>query len=94
VPQAVNSLLPAACSAVNPWRWLLCRSHARGDLIQTFGEAVEPRHQITQVLSDGGRRSVARKTPNPGRSAAEVVRRHAVECLSIHRMRLPRRSKV
>jgi hypothetical protein len=47
------------------------------DLIHAFGEALEVRRQIAQMLFDRERRSVAREAPNPGRLAPVVVRRHA-----------------
>jgi hypothetical protein len=48
------------------------------DLIDAFGEALEVRRQIAQMLFDRGRRSVSRQTSSLGRSAAVVVRRHAL----------------
>jgi hypothetical protein len=58
-----------------------------------FGKALELRRQIAQMLFDRGRRSVARQTPNPGRLAAIVVRRHALGCQIVHRVRLGQRSE-
>jgi hypothetical protein len=58
-----------------------------------FGKALELRRQIAQMLFDRGRRSVARQTPNPGRLAAVVVRRHALGCQIVHRVRLGQRSE-
>jgi hypothetical protein len=43
-----------------------------------FSEAFEPRRQIAQMLFDRGRRSVSRQTSSLGRSAAVVVRQHAL----------------